>query len=139
MAVFNVTVTPKTGPDNRPLIYTLEGGMRVCICTLTLPTAVAYAAADRCRVVWANSSSGSSDFLAHYGQQIVKQIVFVTNFSDLNIPSAEAKGEWSFATQRFSLIQLGVNAASNAGIDEAEVPDATQINGTCRAEAMCFF
>ncbi len=139
MAVYNITVTPKIGPGGRPLLYTLEGGMRIAVCTLTLPTGVAYAAADRCRLNWALESSGSQDFQAHFGARIIKQVIFSTNFSDLNAPTGEMKGEWIAATQLLQLRMIGVNAASNAGVDDAELTDGTQMAGTCSAEAMCFF
>lgn len=143
MAVVNGTVTPKLGPDNKPLVYYLDGGFRMAPCTINIPAGSVWAVADQIRLIGAYAS----DFSSQYGFKFIKQIIFNGNFvakTLTGVTTGQVKGEWfampvdgQTAGQRL-IVYVG-GAGATGPLAEDYLGDASTFTTAATCEAQVYF
>lgn len=133
MADINIEITPRRGPNGRPIVYE-DDGLRRAPVKLTIPASQTYSTTDRCRL----THSGTKNFFELYGVTRIKQVIMSGGFSCDNVNYGEFHAEWLEPTQKLVLGKAG-NSGS-AALDAGEVANGTALGtGTITAEATLYF
>lgn len=133
MAVIAGQITPKLGPDSRPIEVKVPGRHTMWWCKLTLPAGTTYSTTDRIRF----DHEGAGSCQKVLGSRIIKQILFSNGFSAAGFTTGEAKGEWIASAQQLSLRRTGTGAPGTGPLDDAEIANATGLGaGTITCEAL---
>lgn len=136
MAVIKATITPRTGPNSRPLIYTEDDGSKCAKVKVTIPASSTYATADKVALI--HTSAG--DFSSQYGAFRIRQVCFHGPFATdgAECKSGFFKGAFSGSTQLVTLRWGGTDGTN--GIDDAEITDGTALGtGLINCEASIYY
>lgn len=133
MAVIAGQISPKLGPDSRPIKVNIPGGHTMWWCKITLPAGTTYSTTDRIRF----DHGGAGSCQTMLGALIIKQILFSNGFSAAGLTTGEAKGEWVASSQQLTLRRTGTAAPGTGPLDDAEVANGSTLGaGTISCEAM---
>lgn len=133
MADINIKITPRLGPNGKPLVY-VEDGIRRAPVKLTIPSGSTYSTTDRCRLV----HQGTGNFQELYGSSRIKQVIMSGGFSTSGLNHGELHAEFLEPTQKLVLGKAG-NSGS-AALDAGEIANATALGSVLiTAEASIYF
>ena len=137
MANVNITVTPIASMESAAQVHSIDGGIKVAPCKLSIGTGQTYSTTDRCVLV----HTAGSDFYAHYGARIIRDVIAEPICCN-NVSYGVFKPVWDFALQKLKLMRQGDggSTAPTGPLDEAEVANATALGtGTMSCNALVFF
>ena len=137
MAIINVTVTPKQGPNGKSMVFDTDGGLKYTVCKLTIPSGQTYSQVNRIALV----HDAGSDFRSHYGARIIKAVLCEA-FACNNVSFGALQLGFLPATQVAGLLVQGNGGgvSPTGPQDGAELANATALGtGTMTATAEIYW